>query len=166
MLNNISSFMSFAAAGFGQTGPMGGISAFDALLSSMETDTKPSRNSSRAGTESISDILSITSPFSGFAGDFIDNINASLNNIGALMNPALAPKFAFTGAFESTFGLRGPLPDFITVMTSALKLNATQNLAFQDIAVKYKDIVKTPESVQKVAFDLDQAGIGYSHLLV
>lgn len=96
-----------------------------------------------------------------FASSLIENITLS-------MNQSLSPLFAknstknafpFSADFEATFGLSGPLIDFINATTSKLGLSAEQNLALQTIAVRNKDITKSPESVAKIGEELRQAGI-------
>lgn len=70
--------------------------------------------------------------------------------------------FPFSSAFTSTFGISGPLPTFIAATSANLKLNAAQQLALQNIAINNKDIVKSPESIQKISKELQAAGIGYA----
>lgn len=94
----------------------------------------------------------------GFADDLISKITNSANDnrSGDFMNSI----FPFSPSFESTFGVGGPLPNFINVVTARLNLSATQNQALQDIAIRNKDITKTPENVQNIAMELRKAGIG------
>lgn len=137
--------------------PFIGTGGFDALLASFTTD-------STSGANNTSPSADNSDPLFGFAGSFIGNITASANSDISALLPLAAPSvgtFPFTSEFESTFGLSGPLPAFITAMTAKLGLNATQNQAFQHIAVENKDIVSTPDNIQKVAMELQQAGIGY-----
>lgn len=73
-----------------------------------------------------------------------------------------AVDFPFSNAFVSTFGTSGPLPIYIAGVSAQLKLDTTQQLALQDIAVKNKDITYTTDNVRKVAMQLQSAGIGYA----
>jgi len=143
---------------------LAGMDDFDALLSSFDVDSKQQANSGSA-----IDILSATNsfgindntPLSGLA-DGPGNAGASAPSdifSAILAQSTPANSFPFSSAFESTFGKGGPLPAFITMLTSALHLSATQNQALQNISIENKDIVNTPDSVQKVAMELDQAGI-------
>lgn len=122
---------------------------FDALLFS-------------AGVKSGFAVSGGNDPLLGFVDAFVDKINNAMRKQFSANAPLAPHTFPFSAAFEATFGLTGPLPDFINVMTAGLRLTATQNQAFQDIAIKHKDIVKTPESVREVAKDLERAGIQYS----
>jgi hypothetical protein len=67
--------------------------------------------------------------------------------------------FPFSGEFEATFGDSGPLIDFINEVTKRLGLSAEKNLALQSIAIRNKDITKTPASVAKIGEELRAAGI-------
>lgn len=102
--------------------------------------------------------------------DMLDSSQAffqlSMNLVDALLrsrgsSPSAPASSGFTSEFEAVFGSTGPLPDFINRVTASLKLSPEQNLALQNIAVRNKDITKTPENVQKIAAELKAAGIGY-----
>ena len=135
---------------------------FDALLVRTNAGLNLGSGIGATGNSGLDNIsaLGLGDPFNGFIDELIDTITRTVNNQLSANNP-LAPKFPFSSAFESTFGLSGPLPNFITKMTAELHLDATQNQAFQDIAIRNKDIVKTPESVRKIGIELEQAGIRY-----
>lgn len=124
-------------------------SGFDALLASIGTNSK---------SNAASDILGLGFGFNELAEALIDNMLRSLESAVSSKSPAAA--FRFTPSFLSTFGATGPLPDYIARMSGELQLNSTQKIAFQDIAVKNKDATKTPETIQKIAEELRQAGIG------
>jgi hypothetical protein len=130
-----------------------GTTQFDALLFSARTNA----NSGAKG--SADNILGNGNGLSGFIDALFENIQNSRMKAFNANSANFAPQFSFSSSFVSTFGLSGPLPNFITLMTAKLKLSATQNLALQDIAIANKDIVKTPESVQKIAAELKEAGI-------
>jgi hypothetical protein len=119
---------------------------FEALLAGFDAKAKPNDS------------------FEGLLNGFVDNI---LSNIGGNFGTEILPevlnsKFPFTAEFEMTFGLSGPLPAYIAVMSERLNLSAEQNLAFQQIAVDNKDITRTPENVAKIRAELKTAGIGYN----
>jgi hypothetical protein len=117
-------------------------SVFESLLGSFGATTKSNSSSFSLMDFSSSLIDMIT----GFAGTgFSDAVD-----------------FPFSPSFTSTFGNSGPLPVFIATVTAKLNLSTTQQIALQDIAVSNKDIVKSPESVQKVAMQLQAAGIGHA----
>lgn len=102
----------------------------------------------------------LNSGSNSFAMSFIDNISNSLNNLGSALFPQSANAlFPLTSAFTSTFGSAGPLPSFINLMSAKLHLSVAQNQAFQDIAVRNKDVTNTRENVQKIALELKKAGI-------
>jgi|CXWL01.1.fsa_nt_gi hypothetical protein len=80
----------------------------------------------------------------------IDDYAAMIDPMGAISNPDNSESFV-TG--------NGPLPRFLHEMDVRLHLNATQRQALRDIAIANKDAVKTPETVQKIAMELQLAGI-------
>lgn len=104
-----------------------------------------------------------SNPLSSFIDEFLGSITGAQNtDVSAVLPQAITNNtFPFSSAFESTFGLSGPLPAFITRMTAKLHLSAAQNQSFQQIAVNNKDATKTAESVAKIAAELKTAGIGY-----
>jgi hypothetical protein len=114
-------------------------STFESLLSSFGTSTKPNPNSS-----------------------FMEFSSSLLDLIVGFQSPdsTAAVDFPFSSNFTSTFGTSGPLPTFIAATVANLKLSPSQQLALQDIAVQNKDITKTTANVQKVAIELQAAGIG------
>lgn len=75
---------------------------------------------------------------------------AAIDPMGAINNP---------DNYESFVTGNGPLPRFLHEMDVRLHLNATQRQALRDIAIANKDAVKTPETVQKIAMELQLAGI-------
>lgn len=90
----------------------------------------------------------------------LDNITNTIgNNYKA---SAIGSMFPFSSAFESTFGIGGPLPDFINMITAKLGLSAEKNQALQNIAINNKDATRTPESIRKIGDELKAAGIQYS----
>lgn len=125
---------------------------FDALLASFNTGAASRTENSRATS-----ILGANN-ISGFIDELLESIHGSQGNSSAADLLAGA-QFPFSSAFESTFGLSGPLPSFITMITSKLGLNAQQNLALQAISVNNKDATKSQESIQKIAQELRAAGI-------
>lgn len=97
------------------------------------------------------------------AGDLLSNLIGSRNDDFSLLMPEVTNnKFPFSLDFESTFGLSGPLPAYITMITEKLGLSASQNKALQDISVRNKDATKSPESVQKIAKELKEAGFNFA----
>lgn len=72
---------------------------------------------------------------------------------------ASAGQFPFSPLFEATFGLGGPLPDYISRVTQQRGLTAKQNLALQNIAINNQDATWAEESVQKIAAELRAARI-------
>jgi hypothetical protein len=122
---------------------------FDALLMRFEVGSASDRSPSDSN------------PIYGFIEELLENIALSLNNHSGAITPQALPSkgFGFTAAFESAFGIGGPLPAFINKVTAERHLNEAQNLALQNIAIRNKDVTKTPESVQKIAMELKQAGI-------
>jgi hypothetical protein len=120
-------------------------SGFDALLASIGAGSQ-----NAGGSRAVGNMLPSA------------NNTSLLGSLSGLLSPDIGNAFDFTSDFESTFGTSGPLPTFIAMMSAKLNLTAEQNKAFQDIAVNNKDIVKTPDSVQKIADELKQAGIGYN----
>lgn len=123
-------------------------SSFDSLLFGFLDDTS-------SNTNSASDILSASS-IGGLTG------SDPMSMISGLFtaNETQGATYPFTPDFQSTFGLSGPLPAWITQITASLHLSAQQNQSLQEIAIKNKDIIKTPDSVAKVAQELTAAGIG------
>ncbi len=96
-----------------------------------------------------------------FIDDMISNILDSVS--GIFQQTAYQPvnsKFPFLPSFNDTFGLSGPLPEWINRTTIKLNLTAEQNQALQTIAVNNKDITKTDTNVKKIAAELKAAGIG------
>lgn len=135
-----------------QQNHIAGTSDFDALLSS--ASSKLGMNASQAA-----DYLSVC--YNEFAGDFIGNITSSLNyDVSSITSQDLfSNTFPFSEGFNATFGTKGPLIDFINMITSNLQLTSAQNQALQEIAVRNKDITYTPANVQQIAQELQQAGI-------
>lgn len=135
-------------------------SGFEALLASL-TDT----------VEQAQEGLAVK-PM-GLGGDtsmslFIAQIMGSLENaIGGSNETSAADIFAgiYTpatggmGSVESIIAGGGPLPSFINELTAQRGLTAKQQEAVWTIARNNWDIVKTPESVAKVAKELEQIGL-------
>ncbi|MEQ1789780.1 MAG: hypothetical protein ABL857_04990 [Rickettsiales bacterium] len=64
-----------------------------------------------------------------------------------------------TPSFESILASAGPLPSFIHEVDVRLNLNDTQEQALKDIALANMNATKTPETIQKIAKELQLAGI-------
>ncbi len=62
--------------------------------------------------------------------------------------------------FESILSNSGPLPAFMHEMDIRLHLTPTQSQELRDIAAENMNATKTPESIQKIAMELQRAGIG------
>lgn len=139
-------------------------SDFDALLASLNASSSAGTKTSAAVDLSANLLSPVGGSHSlyGFIEDFLENMLASLSDSSGIASQGFGGTSPFTADFASTFGTSGPLPTFITLATAKLHLTPTQNKALQDIAVENKDIVKTPDSVQKIAMELQQAGIGYT----
>jgi hypothetical protein len=117
-------------------------SLFDALLS---MGAGPNQSSaSHASAHAIGQGSSVSGLF-----DVLLSENSAAYNGG----------FGFSSEFEAVFGLTGPLPDFINMVTSALHLSPEQNRALQDIAIRHKDATASAATVQSIAAELDAAGI-------
>ncbi len=130
---------------------IGAIDNFDALLAAFDTG-KSTRESRGAGG-----ILG-----AGDVAGFIDSLFSQLSGplaANPFALPAGAGTFPFSPLFEATFGLSGPLPDYITRITASLGLDATKNLALQTIAINNKDATPSNESVARIAAELKAAGI-------
>ena len=65
-----------------------------------------------------------------------------------------------TAYFESILSNSGPLPTFLHEVDIRLHLNASKRQALRDIAAENMNATKTPESIQKIAMELQRAGIG------
>ncbi|MDX2074094.1 MAG: hypothetical protein SFX19_07000 [Alphaproteobacteria bacterium] len=94
------------------------------------------------------------------SSSLLDSILKSRKNDNSADASSLSPLFPFSSDFEATFGTSGPLPAFINEVSARLHLTAEQNQALQNIAIRNKDITKTPENVQKLSAELKAAGIG------
>lgn len=147
----------------------GGVkSDFDLLLATFDLNNSKSKNNVSGNAM---DILGVTdfsafsemsefSPMSGGSqvGGMIDMYNTLM---AQMIQPASqAPAgYGFSPEFASTFGMKGPLIDYINAITAQLKLSKEQNQAFQQIAVNNKDATQSEEWVQKIAGELKEAGI-------
>ena len=125
----------------------GAAAGFDALLASATQKVELTT----ANSKQLFDV----------AGLLLDSISASRTSPSAadILGLATEGGFAFSSAFEHTFGLTGPLPNYIARITKELELSKEQNLALQNIAIDNKDITKTDENVAKIARQLEEAGI-------
>lgn len=163
MLDIQSSMMAFFRGSFNPQNPshhsITRTGSFEALLANFDTLSTSSTHNSRAVS-----VLSHSDPLYGFVESLLEHMTNSLNDrLGVNpQDPITLRTFNFTDAFDFTFGTRGPLPDFIRRVTKELGLSTVQNQALQTIAVQNKDITKTPENIQKIAAELQQAGIGYA----
>lgn len=137
----------------GQKNHLGGASNFDAMLASFDI-----ASSSSSAKSNRVDMFGNGDSLHAFIDELFEHIQRSLQHHSGTTGPQ--PKFPFSSAFQSVFGTDGPLFEFIDVTTKRLGLSAEKNLALQTIAINNKDIVKTPESVQKIAAELKAAGIG------
>ncbi len=143
MLSIQSAFAALGGAGIDQRGAQVRqqveASNFDALLASF-------------GTRKKEDEQTPADAILGMGG-----LNSSFG--AAALQAFSGDSFDFSSEFASTFGLSGPLPEFISMISKKLNLSAEQNRALQDIAVANKDATRSQESVQKIAVALQQAGI-------
>jgi hypothetical protein len=146
-----------------QQSQMAGTSNFDALLASFDTG---SNQKAKAGS-AIDALTSTDASGVGSNDSLASNAASSLNDIfNALLSQDVVPsKFPFSANFAATFGLSGPLPEYITSITAQLNLTATQNLALQNISIENKDAANTPQWIHKIALELQQAGIGQASFL-
>lgn len=144
---------------------MAGAGSFDAYL--FAAQNTPAGRVDRlwplhmGGTHAAS-AASIGDALAGIADRLIAEITVAHGHAFGGQTPQAPYKFPFSAEFESTFGLTGPLPHYIAVLTAGLNLTREQNQAVQDIAIRHKDIVKSPDSVYQVAVELEMAGIGYA----
>ena len=165
MIDALSSFMSSTSNGINSknSSNSNGNNGFEALLASL---TDSNNNNVKKGNISANN--------NGVILEFIQqvwlNIDNSLMNIGS---DAVNAKDAYqvtnpidptidasnTSAYESMLSNDGPLPRFLHEMDVRLNLNATQRQALRDIAIENKDVIKSPDVVQKIAMQLQRAGI-------
>jgi hypothetical protein len=140
---------------------------FEALLVGIVTDTSQSPiSTSSVNTVSAEDIAAGNNGNSLF--DFIQQLLADAENslVGANTPATSSPSNIFatmlknTSSAGSSLASGGPLPAFISEVTARLHLDVAHEQALKDIAAKNMDIVKTPETVQKIAMELQLAGIG------
>jgi hypothetical protein len=138
-----------------------GASDFDALLTSISTTTVSATATSAQSADLFSLEEGAENFLQGIINQLIDYISGAANdnkNIGA---SAASSGYPFSSEFESTFGTTGPLPAFITEVSVKLNMTKEQNLAFQQIAVNNKDATRSVESRNKIAKELEAAGISY-----
>ena len=124
---------------------------FEALLASFNNQP-----ASRAKSSSAASLLDIGG-IQGFINDLLANINSPDSGESAI--GAVSGQYPFSSQFAATFGLSGPLPSYINLVTAKLGLSAAQNQALQDISIRHKDAVNTPQTVQAIAKELTAAGI-------
>jgi len=102
-----------------------------------------------------------SAPNDVFGGAFSFNfsdaaLNALGNNSAAPIVPTSVdgPSFAMATAADG-----GPLPAFLAYVDTAMHLSTTQQQSLQNIAAENMDVNYTPSAVQKIAMELQQAGI-------
>jgi len=105
-------------------------------------------NNSQVGTGSIDALLGS-----------LENIGSSATTVqdfSTTIDPSTTNSTAFA---ETTLASDGPLPAFLAQVDIQLHLNHTQQQALQNIATQNMDAADTPDTVQKIAMELQQAGI-------
>jgi hypothetical protein len=138
---------------------------FAALLDSFgNNDTTSSAGSSLSTGGLNMNILafaengdSIGSLINGLIGNIQSHLQ--MQSTGVTL-PGATPTFPLSADFQATFGSSGPLIDWINVVTAGLNLSADKNQALQHIAVENKDTTGSSQDVQKIAQELQAAGIG------
>jgi hypothetical protein len=168
------SFASLQVTGQGALNGQEPCAGFDALLSRMSCEEDKESDKKKAGY--AGSMLNVDFSAFGIGGEAKSREDLILGLIDDLFDKIRGARegksggtgatqgnyaFPFSSAFDATFGgMGGPLYDFINETTARLGLSAEKNLALQNIAINNKDIVKTPDSVTKLAAELREAGIG------
>jgi hypothetical protein len=105
-------------------------------------------------------------PRLGVAASILDIGGLSSGNLGALLglndttDMGLFPaSLENRDTLESIIGSSGPLPNFLREVVTRRGLDAAQTQSLYDITARNMDIVKSPESVQRLAEELTAAGI-------
>jgi len=111
-------------------------SGFDALLTGMASANAPNATTQSAGL---------------LAGD-------SAGYLLSLMGQP-AEDTSGVSVFDSIIGTSGPLPTFLREVVATRHLDAEHKYALYAITARNMDIVKTPDSVRKLAMELQEAGI-------
>lgn len=138
MLNSIGLNSKFGLYGLtGGVNTIEGSDGFELLLNSIG-NIKPQQKS----------ILSLESfSIGGGIGGMLEAISAATSG-----NTISTP-------FDDIIGRSGPLPTYLREVVAQRKLNPQKTYALYEIAARNMDIVKSPESVMKLAQELDAAGI-------
>jgi|GEM_PF-4182504 len=170
MIDALSSFISSTSNGINSKNSSNykGNNSFEALLTGITNHNNvPQKAGSKAGDNS-GELLK-------YIQQVWINLDTSLVNIGSdskntkkygQVNPVDSNiDINNTEAYESMLSNDGPLPRFLHEMDVRLNLNATQRQALRDIAMENKDVIKSPDVVQKIALQLQRAGIyeSYTH---
>ena len=117
-----------------------GVDPLDALFAAVNGDTSSSSSSSDNAngiSPSVAALLGLDGTSSSSA---LDPLNLSADDDAFIHGD-------------------GPLPAFLSQVKTQLGLNSTQATALDNIALQFKDANNTPDTVQKVADALRQAGI-------
>jgi hypothetical protein len=166
MIDALSSFVPSASNGINSRPYHNaqGNNSFEALLAGITNNNNHNvQKMSKKSNDNNDEILK-------FIQNILLSIDNSLENIG--FSSAKTKKFdqvtnpidvsidtKNTTDFESILSSGGPLPSFLHEMDVRLHLDATQRQALRDIANENKDVNKTPDVVQKIAMELQRAGI-------
>jgi len=137
-LNSIGLDSSFGLYGLtGGANVSAGGDGFEVLLDSIG-NSKPQQKS----------ILSLENfSMGGGIGGMLEAISAATSG-NAISTP-----------FDDIIGRSGPLPTYLREVVVQRKLSPQKTYALYEIAARNMDIVKSPESVMKLAQELDAAGI-------
>lgn len=136
-----------------------GGNSFDVLLGNISAGTGQKSVNSATAKENTDQLLQYIQQMVSNTQDFLMHIGS--NDATTHATSAATDPFAISGigSDESFVTGSGPLPAFLAKVDAQYHLNATQSKALRDIAIQFKDATKSPDTIQKIADALQQAGI-------